>query len=162
MILGILSDTHDRADAMSAAISALQNAGAKFFIHCGDVGGQQIIDQLAGLSAAFVWGNNDFDRRTLAAYAQSLNIQCLDSFGRIELAGKSIAITHGDDLRVIKRVLAEQRDDYLLLGHTHVHADYRSGKVRVINPGALYRASQKTVATVDLASNELKFHRVTI
>src|SRR5262249_51902701 len=149
MLLGILSDTHDRANAMAAAIRVLTAAGAEFFIHCGDVGGQEVLEQFAGLKAAFVWGNNDFDRHILAAYAQTIGAQCLDSFGGLEIAGKSIAVTHGDDPRLIKRILSEQRDDYLLIGHTHVKSDRREGRVRVINPGALHRAMPRTVATLD-------------
>jgi putative phosphoesterase len=157
MILGILSDTHDRHAAMTAGIKALKDAGAEFFIHCGDVGGELVLDQLAGLRAAFVWGNNDYERRTLAKYAQALGIQCLDVFGRLDLDGKSLAVTHGDDSRLLKRIFAEQRDDYLLLGHSHVKSDYRQGRIRVINPGALHRASPKTVATLDTSSDVLKF-----
>ena len=157
MILGILSDTHDRLHAMQAAIATLKLARAEFFIHCGDVGGQRIIDEFAGLPAAFVWGNNDFDRQMLAKYAQSLGVQCLDSLGRLELAGKSFAVTHGDDQRLIKRILAEQRDDYLLLGHSHVMTDWREGRLRVINPGALHRASPKTVATLNTSTDALTY-----
>jgi len=162
MIVGILSDTHDRLNAMIAGINVLKSAGAEFFIHCGDVGRQEILDQLAGLKAAFVWGNNDFDRRELARYARSLDLQCLDAFGRVELDGKSFAITHGDDSRFVKRILTEQQDDYLLLGHTHIKSERREGRVRVINPGALYRATPKTVATLDTSTDELKFHIVAI
>jgi predicted phosphodiesterase len=60
-------------------------------------------------------------------------------------------------MRLVKRILAEQRDDYLLLGHSHVKSDHRQGRIRVINPGALHRASPKTVATLDTSSDELKF-----
>src|SRR5262245_5172297 len=134
MRIGILSDTHDRAPAMVAALRLLTDAKAEFLIHCGDVGSQKIIDQLAGMPAAFVWGNNDYDRRALAKYAQSIGIQCLEDFGRLELGGKSIAVTHGDDSRAVKRVIADQRDDYLLLGHTHVKSDRREGRLRIINP----------------------------
>ena len=65
MIVGILSDTHDRIDATAAAVKTLTANGAEFLIHCGDVGSDPILDQLAGIPSAFVWGNNDFDRRGL-------------------------------------------------------------------------------------------------
>jgi len=35
VLIGILSDTHDRVDAMAAAMKLLRDAGAQFFIHCG-------------------------------------------------------------------------------------------------------------------------------
>jgi putative phosphoesterase len=157
MLLGILSDTHDRVDAAAAAVAALKAAGATYFLHCGDVGGEGVLDQLAGLPAAFVWGNTDWDRAALGRYASDLGIQCFGSFGELDLDGKVMALTHGDDVRAVRRVLDGQRHDYLFVGHSHVKADSRIGRVRVINPGALHRAREKTVATLDTATDLLRF-----
>jgi predicted phosphodiesterase len=55
----------------------------------------------------------------------------------------------------VRRVLAE-RPDYLLSGHSHAPSDVQDGAVRRINPGALHRADEFTVAILDLASGELK------
>ena len=162
MLLGILSDTHDRLNAAAAGIAALKEAGAEYFLHCGDVGGEQVLDQLAGLRAAFVWGNNDWDRVGLQRYATELGIQCFGAFGELELDGKTIAIAHGDDDRSVRRVLDGQRHDYLFVGHSHVKADMRVGRVRVINPGALHRAREKTVATLDTATDLLRFHVIAV
>jgi len=157
MLVGILSDTHDRPDAMSAAVELLRRHGAEFFIHCGDVGSERILDFLAGLPAAFVWGNNDWDRVGLERYARKLGIACCGYLGELELAGKSFAILHGDDTRLKGRLLSEQKHVYLLQGHTHVRQDERIGKTRVINPGALHRAREKTVALLDTATDRLVF-----
>lgn len=160
MRIGILSDTHDRLPAMKAAVELLVRERAEFFIHCGDVGSERILDQLAGLPSAFVWGNNDFDRMELQRYAAKLGIACYGAFGDIELGGKRFAIMHGDDFRLRQRILSDQLHDYLFQGHTHVRMDQRVGKTRCINPGALHRASEKTVATLDTASDRLDFHIV--
>lgn len=162
MLLGILSDTHDRIDAAAAAVALLKGAGAEFFLHCGDVGGEGVLDQLAGLRAAFVWGNTDWDHAALQRYAADLGIQCLGAFGELELDGKAIAIAHGDDSRSVRRVLDGQKHDYLFVGHSHVKADQRFGRVRVINPGALHRAREKTVATLDTTSDLLRFIAVAV
>lgn len=160
MLLGILSDTHDRVDAMVEAMRLLRAAGSQFYIHCGDVGSEPILDHLAGEHAAFVYGNNDWDRQGLGRYAEAIGVQCLDDFGTLELDGKRIAVTHGDDAGRVKRILAEQEHDYLLLGHSHVTEDRRVGRTRVINPGALHRARVKTVATLDLATDALNWIEV--
>ena len=55
MILGILSDTHGRAELTASALATLRSAGAQFFIHCGDLGGESVLDQLAEVQARFVW-----------------------------------------------------------------------------------------------------------
>lgn len=157
MILGILSDTHDRAGAMKAAVAALRDAGAEYFIHCGDVGSPAMLDHLAGLPAAFVWGNTDWDRMALSRYAEAIGVQCFGAFGELELAGKRIALLHGDDARLKQKILDEQLHDYLLHGHTHIREDARVGRTRIINPGALHRAAVKTVATLNVATDELRF-----
>jgi putative phosphoesterase len=107
MRIGILSDTHDKADMAAAAIKLLRKAGAEFYIHCGDVGGQRVLDELAGLPVALVWGNNDFDRRALTKYGERLGIDIHDRLAELQLGGKKFAVTHGDDGSLF-RLLMEQ------------------------------------------------------
>jgi len=157
VIIGILSDTHDRAHAMAAGIETLQQAGAQYFIHCGDIGTQPCIDLLAGLPGAFVFGNTDWDRARLAQYAVGIDVACFGNFADLELDGKKLAVIHGDDFRLKQRLIDEQKHDYLLQGHTHLRDDRRVGRMRLINPGALHRATEKTVATLDTISDRLRF-----
>ena len=161
MILGVLSDTHDRVDAMAAGMAILRAHGAEFYIHCGDVGSERVLDHLAGVPAAFVFGNTDWDRAGLARYAEKIGVACHNALAQLELGGRKIAVTHGDDFKLKQRLLAEQRHDFLLQGHTHVRADEKVGSMRVINPGALHRAREKTVATLDTDSGRVTFHVVT-
>ena len=162
-ILGVLSDTHDRADAAAAGIATLRAAGAEFFIHCGDVGGERILDLLAGIPCIFVWGNNDYDRKSLARYARELRIQCGDDFAELQIGGKKIAVTHGDNPNLIRNAITpEKKFDYLFVGHTHVRANERIGQVRMVNPGALHRAATKTVAVVDLKTDSVRHLAVKI
>ncbi len=160
VIVGLLSDTHDRAEATRAALRLLQESGAEFFLHCGDVGSEQILDLLAGLQTAFVFGNNDWDRQGLQRYATQLGVRCLGAAGEMELGGKAFYLLHGDDQRAMRRALDEQRFDYLLHGHTHLKRDERVGRTRIINPGALHRAREKTVAVLDTETDRLTFLRV--
>jgi putative phosphoesterase len=157
VIVGILSDTHDRADATMLGVAALRGAGAAFLIHCGDVGSEHVLDHLAGVPSAFVFGNNDWDKRGLQRYAEQLDVRCLGDAGELELGGKAFYVCHGDDFRAMRRALDEQRFDYLLHGHTHARRDERVGRTRIINPGALYRAREKTVAVLDTETDRLTF-----
>ena len=161
MLIGILSDTHDHVEAMAAGMEALRAAGAEFFIHCGDVGGERILDLLAGTPSVFVWGNCDFDREALGKYAERLGIDCRGVFAELELGGKRIAVTHGDDGALMSRGSGGSFD-YLMHGHTHVVRDQRVGSVRIINPGALYRAATKTVAVLDTEKDLLRHLKVAI
>ena len=157
MIVGILSDSHDRYETMATAVKMLVANGAEFLVHCGDVGSEAMLDLLTGTPAAFVWGNTDFDRLGLQRYAENLGIKCLGNMGELELDGKKFVVLHGDDERTKQRILSEQRHDYLLQGHTHVKLDHRVGKIRCVNPGALHRAREKTVALLNTQSDHLMF-----
>ena len=44
--------------------------------------------------------------------------------------------------------------------YPHLRRDERVGRTRIINPGALHRAKQYTVATLDLSCDKLEFHVV--
>jgi putative phosphoesterase len=156
-LLGILSDTHDRPDAARAGIQTLRAAGAQYLIHCGDVGGEQILDLLAGIPTTFVWGNNDFDRKSLATYARELGLDCAGDFAELQIANKKIAVTHGDSPKLLDRATdPANKFDYLFLGHSHIPAHQRLGHLQIINPGALHRAPRKTVAVVDLKSDTVR------
>jgi putative phosphoesterase len=160
MLLGILSDTHDKYEIMGDAVRALQARGAQFFIHCGDVCTPRLLDHLAGLPAAVVWGNCDWDRTALQRYADSIGVPCYGAFASLELSGKQVAILHGDDRSRMDAVLRAQQHDYLFHGHTHVRRDERVGKTRIINPGALFRAAEKTVALLDTDTDKLEHVRI--
>jgi putative phosphoesterase len=163
MVIGILSDTHGRAAAAAAALTALRDAGATMFIHCGDIGGEEILDLLADTRPAlFVWGNTDVDRVDLSNYAAKLGVECRGEFADLEIDGKKIAVTHGDNARLMARVTSGDRYDYLLHGHTHLARDWHLGRLRIINPGALHRAARKTVATLDTADDTLRYLTVEV
>jgi putative phosphoesterase len=160
MRVGILSDTHDHIDALKTALDMLRGAKVEYFIHCGDVGGERVLDQLAGLPCTFIWGNNDFDVAALEEYAARLGLSCGGRFAELNLGGKSFAVIHGDDAMLKRRILAEARFDYLLQGHTHVFRSEKIGRTHLINPGALYRASPKTAAWLDTETSQV--HRFVV
>lgn len=153
--IGLISDTHDQQHATAQGLKLLRDAGAEIILHAGDVGGEAIIDLLAGLNVHFVWGNNDWDRAALARYAASLGVTCHDDIARLTLADKRIILTHGDDGRLIRQVLAGRQTDILITGHTHMPHDFIENGVRCINPGAVYRAARKQVALLDLPEGTL-------
>ena len=154
MRIGILSDTHDQVARTGRAVARLIDAGAEALIHCGDLTGPDIVDECAGLPAYFVLGNCDTNpgalRRAIAATGGVL----LGTGGLITLADRRIAVTHGDESREIRRLLAE-RPDYLFTGHSHRAADEHDGPTRRINPGALHRATIWTVALLELDTDQL-------
>ena len=157
MKIGILSDTHGRVESARLGVDALGNLGAEMLIHCGDVGTPEVLDLLVGHRSLFVFGNCDWDRETLRRHAQIIGVMCHNAFADLELDGKRVAVIHGDDAALKRKILTEQQHDYLLQGHTHIREDVRIGRTRLINPGALHRATPRTVALLNLADGVLDF-----
>ena len=102
-----------------------------------------------------VLGNCD-DERSLARYAELVDVRCDHPAGRVEVDGRVIAFTHGHIGSAVRDAL-DDGVDYLAHGHTHEMRDERLGSTRVINPGALFRAARYTVAILDPASDRLEF-----
>ncbi|MGA2498319.1 MAG: YfcE family phosphodiesterase [Tepidisphaeraceae bacterium] len=157
MKIGILSDTHGRMDSSRLGVEALVGRGAEVLIHCGDVGSPEVLDLLVGRRSMFVFGNCDWDRETLRQHAEIVGVACHNTFADVELGGKRVAVIHGDDAGLKRRILAEQGYDYVFQGHTHVPEDVRIGRTRLINPGALHRANPRTVAVLGLEGGDLEF-----
>ena len=160
MRLGILADTHDELVRTEAAVALLRAAGAQALIHCGDLASPPIVALLAGVPSWFVFGNHDSDMVPhLERAGAEFGVACLGWGGVVELAGKRIGVAHGHLSTDVRRVLSA-RPDYLLSGHSPSVSDSVSGVVRRINPGALHRADEFTVALLDLEVGEVRFLRV--
>ena len=156
MLVGLLSDSHGRVEATRLAVKILRDRGAELLVHCGDVGGDKVLAELVGGPAVFVFGNNDFGHDGLRAFASGAGIRCGNERVTVDLGGKLGVVTHGDNSSIIADVLRRQAVDYLFLGHTHERADSTRGRVRVINPGAIYRAKPKSIALLDTEADSLE------
>jgi uncharacterized protein len=155
MLIGILSDTHDQAGRTKLAVASLASAGAEALFHCGDITTPDVVHECGILPAFFVFGNCDFDYEGLRQAISQIGGNCWERGGSITLAGRQIAMTHGDSDQQLRRLI-DLQPDYLFTGHTHRLNDVTKGSTRLINPGALHRTQQWTVAVLDLASNHLR------
>ena len=156
MKLGILSDSHGRRDRVRQAVRVLEEAGAEAFIHCGDLGDLEVLEEFVGRRMWFVFGNMDFTRPTWRPLVEGLALPWPDGTVELQLAGKHVAVFHGHE-QAFARALRETPYDYLLHGHTHRREDYRVGTMRIINPGALHRVSIPTVALLDVRADTVEF-----
>lgn len=159
MRIGVMSDSHGDAAITRAAVALLEQLGATKLIHCGDVCGVQVLDELVGHDSVFVWGNCDCVDGSVRSYLRRVGLPWPEAPVRMKLDGKQIAVAHGHE-RIFDTLLYDESLDYLFHGHTHVMKDARSGACRVVNPGALYRATPHSVALVDLGSDDVTFYEV--
>ncbi len=160
MLIGILSDTHGRHLTVRRAMALFDKLGVDRIIHCGDVGGTDVFDEMVGRTCHFVWGNMDHPDGGLTAYLKTVGIRPPDAVPlRLTLDGKTFAVFHGHE-RGFHRAIDTLEVDYVLHGHTHTATDVSQNGRRIINPGALHRARRKTVATLETKSDTLAFHPI--
>src|SRR5205814_10713789 len=94
----IVSDSHDRADALAQAVAQGKAQGAELVIHCGDVIGTQTLRaaMAIGLPMHVIHGNNLGDPVSPSRWARESAGQ-LSYHGpdaRLELAGRKIFVVH--------------------------------------------------------------------
>jgi putative phosphoesterase len=140
----IVSDSHDRAPMLGAAVSAGRDAGAELVIHCGDLIGANTLKPLLGigLPVHFVHGNNLGDATALYRF-------CADSRGlltyhgadaELQLDGRRIFATHYPHYG---RGIACTGDyDVVCCGHSHRASIDRQrtvdgGASWLVNPGSV-------------------------
>ncbi|MEK7466503.1 MAG: YfcE family phosphodiesterase [Planctomycetota bacterium] len=154
MGVGIVSDTHDNADAVQEAIRILRQRGVEDVIHCGDVTSASTLDLFSGFRIRVCLGNND-SARELAAAAERIGGTYAERLD-VSIAGKRFFVAHGDRGGPLDKAVNSGDFDYVLYGHLHRRDDRRFGRTRLINPGALYRAAEYTFALLDPATDLLE------
>ena len=124
MLIGLVSDTHGlvRPELHTAL------AGVELILHAGDVGGDDVLDELGHIAPVLaVYGNTDMpgDPRLAASIDQTFD-------------DVSVHVSHGHEVGspTPEKLLARYPAQVIVYGHTHKqlvsHADGRL----VVNPGA--------------------------
>ena len=139
MRIGLISDTHDNVALARVAADLFREHRVERTIHLGDVMTRPVLDPLD--APVVLRGNND---------APSMGV---DAWGDT-YEGVRIGAHHGHHPWNGGEV------DLLLHGHSHRMRNERVGRTRVVNPGALHRASVKTVAIVELPTLDVTFYEV--
>ena len=155
MLLAVLSDTHSRRPGIEWALDEIRRRGAELILHCGDIEDADAV-RFFPSTTHFVLGNCDWDVVEIRRAADDIGATLHESWGYLELAGKKIAFTHSHDQRTFEELEQADTFDFLFYGHTHVVKEHRTGRTRVINPGALHRAKPKSFILLDLISEKLE------
>lgn len=123
-VIGIISDTHGlvRPDVHTAL------AGVELILHAGDVGGDDVLDELTLIAPVrAVYGNTDDPGQPRLMGALELSI-----------GGVSIHVSHGHETGspAPATLLVRYAADVVIYGHTHRALIARAGNRLVLNPGA--------------------------
>jgi len=124
VLIGLISDTHGllRPDVHSAL------AGVELILHAGDVGGSEILDELALIAPVkAVFGNTDPPGTPGLAAELDLVV-----------GGLRIHVSHGHEVGAPtpEKLVNAYDADVIVYGHTHVQKVTRVGATLVVNPGA--------------------------
>jgi putative phosphoesterase len=123
-VIGVISDTHGllRTDVHEAL------AGVELILHAGDVGGDEVLDELELLAPVrAVYGNTDAPGQPRLRDAIELTID-----------GVSIHVSHGHEVGspTPAKLLESYAADVLVYGHTHRPLIAKADGRLVLNPGA--------------------------
>ncbi|MCD6303651.1 MAG: YfcE family phosphodiesterase [Planctomycetes bacterium] len=160
MRIGLVSDTHGRADRLRKAIDLLGTRRVDVLVHCGDVGSPACVEVLAstGCNVYLVAGNMDRRPDELQAAAEKLALNFACEVVEVPLGdGGRLAATHGDDAELLGQLIASGQYRYVCHGHTHRRRDERIGRVRVINPGAIARTRLPSAAVLVTETDTVEY-----
>ena len=153
MKIAVVSDTHARTGTVESALRLMDPYHVELIIHCGDIDDAETIPFFPE-HTHFVFGNCDIDHAGIRAAVAALGATLHEPFGNLDLAGQRIAFLHGDDRQLLHDLEHADLFDFLFYGHTHLAQEHRTGRTRVINPGALFRARPKSFLILDLPSGQ--------
>lgn len=156
MLLGVISDTHDRMPVIKQAVALFNERKVAAVLHCGDFVAPFALLPFMELKCPFyaVFGNNDGEREGLkklfAANGWTLN----DRPWSFALLGYMITMLHEPTL--VKKLVSEGSEDLIVNGHTHEPRFEKNKKTMVVNPGEAcgWVKGISTIAFVDMAKRD--------
>jgi putative phosphoesterase len=153
MIIGAMSDTHDRLDAVEKAISFFNSQEVTDVLHAGDLVSPFVVRLFSKLKAKlhYVWGNNEGDHDYIMVRLADIGVRPLGYFAALQLGGRKIALLHGTHQEIVDSLVKSGAYDLVVRGHNH-KAQITEGKTLVVNPGETcgYLTGHQTVALIDL------------
>ena len=141
MNIGIISDTHDDLLTLKNAIKTFNERKVSYVIHAGDYVFPGVVKEFKNFNGKLVGvlGNNDGEKLGLLKKFQEIGGELHGEFGDLELGGIRIAIYHGTNNKLTEAIIASQKYDLVICGHTHLKRDDKIGNSLVLNPGCAHR-----------------------
>ena len=168
MKLCIVSDSHDRADALERAVMQAAAEGASAVIHCGDVIGANTLRPALklGLPMHVIHGNNLGDPFAMHRLARDGLVHYHGADARIELGGRRIFVVHYPDYGYAMACTGDW--DLVCCGHSHRAgiervANVKGGKTWLVNPGTVAGLSAPATWMLgDLAAMRFDLHTLSL
>lgn len=136
MILGVVSDTHNRISNVEKIIDLFNENKVDKVIHTGDITQAQTLDRFSRLTCPLlgVYGNNDLHEKGLVEIAKKNGFDFQEPPFTLTIEDKRIAIFHEPD-EIQKFIKEDPLVDVIIHGHTHRYRNENIGNLKIINPG---------------------------
>jgi uncharacterized protein len=162
MLVGLLSDTHDRLPAIADLLRYMQGRGVGMVLHAGDYCAPFALQPFLDLNVAMagVFGRNDGDHEGIRAFAQQgMGIELYESPHSFELGGQRIMLVH--DL-VDASPRSMESHGVVVHGFTHSEEMKTRGETLIVNPGegCGWLHGAPSAAILDLDSRHVHFFKL--
>lgn len=150
MLIGIISDTHDRLGTARKALSLFKEDDVSVLVHAGDFISPFVIPLFKDFQVYGTFGNNDGEKEGLLHHFSSIKATVTEYFCKVTQDNLRIAVTHGHIPSLLELLVNSHLYDVVVTGHTH-HPEIRGGDTILINPGECcgYVTDRCTVVVFD-------------
>ncbi len=148
-----MSDTHNNVEPTRKALDLFRSHGIVTILHAGDLEDPIMLEYFQDFNLYLARGNTDYLHAEINRKLSEMGKKPMRIFHEMELDGKNFLLTHGDDAIFFRQAVASGAYHYIIKGHTHFTEDYVRNNIRVLNPGALFRADEFTVGILDIPEN---------
>ena len=153
MLVGIMSDTHDRLPRIDEAVKRKNDEGVDLVIHSGDYISPFVVSHFKPLKAKLVgvFGNNDAELDRLRSLFAEIGARVRGRFAEVKAGDVKIAVLHGEEEELLKSLIEGGCHQVIVHGHTHRASIRRVGETLVINPGEVcgYLSGESTIAILE-------------
>ena len=136
MLVGVISDTHNRIENVRKIISLFNKEKVGAVIHTGDITKAETLSMFSDLNCPLygVYGNNDKLENGLQGICSKYNFKFKEPPHNLILDGKRISIFHEPEL-IEAYVNDNDGVDIILFGHTHKYTHQVNDNTIYFNPG---------------------------
>lgn len=157
MLIGIISDTHDKVTHIAKAIELFRERETDLVLHAGDFCSPFTIPHFKGLNLKGVFGNNDGDHYLLQQKFSAIDAELMGYFGKLEIDGKKVALYHGTDSPITDALEKCGDYDIVISGHTHQQKVEMTNGTLCVNPGTAHGFDEEaTIAFLETDSMDVE------
>lgn len=134
MLIGVISDSHENMVMIERAVEFFNGKNVQLVLHAGDIISPITYSRFKELESKFiaVFGNNDGEKKMLKEKFKNIG-EIYENIYSCEVQGQHLIMMH--EPHNLEKLVASQKYDIIIYGHTHIPEIRKSGKTLILNPG---------------------------